>query len=93
MGQDLGFFGIVWGILILGFSTMMLGAEMQSTCPAEKQSDEPLPLWWLLRTYLQSLGSDQLEEMKTPTKIAIFIFMYPIFNVLLVRCNGALLCQ
>jgi hypothetical protein len=44
-----------------------------------------LPLWWLLRTYLQSLGSDMIEEMKAPAKLAIFVVMYPIFNVILVR--------
>ena len=58
-----------------------------TTCAAQPAGgkEAQLPLWWLVRTYLQSLGSDMIEEMKAPAKLAIFVVMYPIFNVILVR--------
>jgi hypothetical protein len=70
MGSDLGFFSIVWGILILAFSCAMLGAgvkdgvrddeELQEVFKPD-QDDKPLPMqswgtWWIMQTYLQSLG-------------------------------------
>ncbi len=33
----------------------------------------------------QSLGSDMIDEMLAPAKLAIFVVMYPIFNLILVR--------
>ena len=71
MGSDLGFFSIVWGVLILAFSTAMLGAgvkdgirdheELQDTqaCTVDKTQQLPMEswrTWWILQTYLQSLG-------------------------------------
>ena len=35
----------------------------------------------------QSLGSDMIGEMLTPAKLAIFVVMYPIFNLILVRVS------
>ncbi len=32
----------------------------------------------------QSLGSDMVDEMLAPAKLAIFVVMYPIFNLILV---------
>ncbi len=39
----------------------------------------------------QSLGSDMIDEMLAPAKLAIFVFMYPIFNLILVRVSPRLL--
>ena len=84
MARDLGFFGIVWIILILAFSSAMLGAGIRSS----EESQNPMQgwsSWWLLRTYLQSLGQDNIGEMTTHTSNAIFVFMWPMFNILLVN--------
>ena len=67
MGSDLGFFSIVWGVLILAFSTAMLGAGVKDGIRDDeefqraKDGDKSLPMqswrtWWILQTYLQSLG-------------------------------------
>ena len=84
MARDLGFFGIVWIILILAFSSAMLGAGIRSS----EENQHPMQSWsgwWLLRTYLQSLGQDNIGEMTTHTSNAIFVFMWPMFNILLVN--------
>ena len=76
--KDMCWFFIVWGVLILAFSTAMLGALhyppslAQATAgPADscdagaganlnvENAGEPMKrwsLWWIVRTYLQSLG-------------------------------------
>ncbi len=70
MGSDLGFFSIVWGILILAFSCAMLGAGVRDGVRDDEEfqemikpdeDDKPLPMqswgtWWIMQTYLQSLG-------------------------------------
>ena len=79
MAKDMGFFSIVWGILILASSSAMLGALHYpaepapgaeedhgnadlDTCGAGKAQSEPgapmqsWALWWIIRTYMQSLG-------------------------------------
>ena len=138
MGYDLGFFGIVWGVLILAFSTAMLGARAKD--PRRESNEtmiggegESLPMhswstWWFLNTYFQSLGQvmyeywaltvliayfgldcnwdwdwgrkaqthfwiqltetlqDNLDKMTSHSSNIIFLFMWPIFNVLLVNC-------
>ncbi len=64
MAKDLGFFGLVWAILILAFSVFMLGATngaQYSALAGRGDSDQIQPMkewptWWILRTYLQSLG-------------------------------------
>ena len=65
MAKDLGFFGLVWAILVLAFSVFMLGATDGAQCAALADNtsaggdDQPMqawPTWWILRTYLQSLG-------------------------------------
>jgi hypothetical protein len=64
MAKDLGFFGFVWAVLVLAFSVFMLGATggAQGAALSDKDQNDkspPMqswPLWWFLRTYLQSLG-------------------------------------
>jgi hypothetical protein len=64
MAKDLGFFGFVWAVLVLAFSVFMLGATggSQGASLSDKDQNDkrqPMqswPLWWFLRTYLQSLG-------------------------------------
>jgi hypothetical protein len=40
-----------------------------------------------LRIGGQSLGSDMIGEMLTPAKLALFVVMYPSFNLILVRVS------
>ena len=80
MGHDLGFFGIVWGLLCLAFSCAMLGSGL-----TKADSDSPMrqwSSWWIVRTYLQSLGHDNLDDMTSHTSNLIFVIMWPVFNVL-----------
>ncbi len=67
MAKDLGFFGVVWAVLVLAFSVFMLGATDGAQCPSlannasaggndQIQPMQAWPTWWILRTYLQSLG-------------------------------------
>jgi hypothetical protein len=67
MASDLGFFSIVWGVLILAFSTAMLGAgardgirDQQDHRNIHEDGDGKVmtswSTWWFLQTYLQSLG-------------------------------------
>ena len=67
MASDLGFFSSVWGVLILAFSTAMLGAGVKDGIRDQKDVTKRLgdeddmvmtswSIWWFLQTYLQSLG-------------------------------------
>ncbi len=65
MAKDLGFFGLVWAILVFAFSVFMLGATDGAQCAAladntsagrDAQPMQAWSTWWILRTYLQSLG-------------------------------------
>ncbi len=67
MAKDLAFFSIVWGILTVAFGAAMHGAlhgevscgptRAGGSMPSEsRQPMQQWSLWWLIRTYLQSLG-------------------------------------
>ena len=83
MAKDLAFFSIIWCIIIFAFGTAMLGAgDVQDK--AKEQPMQNWGLWWFFRTYMQSLGHDYISEMQTNLSNIIFLFMWPIVNVLLV---------
>jgi hypothetical protein len=70
MASDLGFFSIVWGVLILAFSTAMLGAGARDGIRDQQEHTNDQDgggavmtswsMWWFLQTYFQSLGQVHL---------------------------------
>ena len=69
MASDLGFFSIVWCVLILAFSTAMLGAGARDGIRDQQENNQrevhdvvmtSWSTWWFLQTYLQSLGQVHL---------------------------------
>ena len=119
MAKDLSFFSVVWGILILAFGAAFQGSlrhggksparDDDRTCQSNIfLSQQPMRSWhswWLIRTYLQSLGEvkgtllvhkqalkalfkqDNMDDMSSEASNVVFLVMFPIFNLLLVRCS------
>ena len=77
MAKDLGFFSLVWAILTLAFGAAMHGAlhgednggdssptgggGMSAESGKNRQPMQQWWSWWLIRTYLQSLGEVGLQ--------------------------------
>jgi hypothetical protein len=76
MAKDLGFFGLVWAVLVLTFSVFLLGAtggaQRAALATGMGRDDQTQPMqawrmWWFLRTYLQSLGQVVHPRILTTT--------------------------
>jgi len=99
MGQDILQFGLVWMLLIMGFSVLLRGStvsEYQQIClehledPEVDLGDIPLAAcwrgWWVIRTFVQAFGGEiWLDEMQTDAALFSVMILFVVMNLLMLN--------